>query len=1187
MDLSSGDVLDSLPLAAEQLLDEICLRFEAVWRSGRRPDLGSFLGDTAGLVRRALLRELIRLDVCYRVRSGEEPCSNEYLSRFPEMEAGWATEAIHAPTDAPGAQVDRSEDGRLVRQPPDARPAAVGAYDQLELLGHGGMGVVYRARHVKLNRIVALKMIRSGELASTKEVERFRTEAEAAALLDHPNIVPIYDVDEHHGLPYFSMKLIDGPSLAEALANGQWPRDRPECFRQAVQHVATVARAVHHAHQRGVLHRDLKPGNILFLHQAGSLVPMVADFGLAKRMAAGGDLTHTGTIVGTPAYMAPEQALASKSVSTAADVYSLGAILYEVLTGRPPFRGESTLEVLRQVIEQEPVRPSALQPGLPRDLETICLRCLHKEPEKRYPSAEALAEDLSCWLTGEPISARPVGRLERSWRWCRRNPFVAGLLATVVILLVLGTAISTSLALLAMHRAEQAEQAQREAEEKRLLAHHATARASLASALPGQQFESLAALAQAAELVRHLNKPPSELEELRRLAISALALPDVRLEKHWDNGANASSYHPFDELLQRYAWSDEKGNVSVYRFADDVVIARLAGHGRQATVAFGRGDCASSVVVYAPADRTLTLWDLPSGVTTELARLPVDDLVDLLTTWDGQQLVTLHRDRGVNVFELPSGRHRPTVRFGKWTTPGLATITRCECAMHPFRHQLAITMRPESDSQQGVVRIIDLDQGTVVTELQRATEGAASTVSWCPDGRSLAVGYERSVALWDVPTQQVLQPSLDHAGGDLCSAVNHTGDLLVSWSSRSGNQKMWHPLTFRPVMRAPSPWVFCREPTRDGRLWGWAWSGEGAPRDLWVIHPAHACRTFVRGPRGAPVGEYRMNAIHPEGRLAAVGTSTGVTLLDLATGVDVGHLDLGHNWGVAFDPSSGDLVTFGEKGLFRWPIHKVPGPTEQWRLGPHVPLPIEGAPGDHAVRISSDGKTLAVALGERAIVLHTGSTDRSVVLAPLEDVRQDIALSPDGQWVATGRDDGNGGDIRIWRASDGQLVKSFGIAQGMRVGFSPNGDWLVGNDRSRYYFWRVGSWEEGPQCRVPYAFGELAFSPNSRLMALERGDGAVRLVETATGRELAVLEDPQQGRSSQATFSPDGTRLLLTNKDHTLLRLWDLRKLRAGLEPLRLDWDEPPYPPEGRDNQLTAVRRPLEVQIVGGRASAE
>ena len=280
------------------------------------------------------------------------------------------------------------------------------------------MGIVFRARNVRLERIVALKTILAGQLAAPTDVQRFRIEAENAARLDHPNIVPLYEIGEHEGQHYFTMRLIEGGSLASHVM-------RFLCdARAAVELMATVARAVHYAHQRGILHRDLKPANILL---DGSGQPHVTDFGLAKRLAGEGDLPSSTAIVGTPSYMAPEQASGKTMLSTAIDIFSLGAILYELLTGRSPFRADTPFETLLQVVQKEPERPGALNPQVDRDLETICLKCLAKEPERRYGSAEALAEDLERWLAGEPIrraGSAPVrgwssgpgaGRRPRPW----------------------------------------------------------------------------------------------------------------------------------------------------------------------------------------------------------------------------------------------------------------------------------------------------------------------------------------------------------------------------------------------------------------------------------------------------------------------------------------------------------------------------------------------------------------------------------------------------------------------------------------------------------------------------------------------------------------------------------------------------------------------------------------------------
>jgi hypothetical protein len=300
-----------------------------------------------------------------------------------------------------------------------------GDYELLDEIARGGMGVVFRARQKSLNRVVALKMILAGQLASQADVQRFRVEAEAAANLDHPNILPIYEVGEHEGRQYFTMKLVEGGSLS-----GKAAALLPDA-RAAAGLVATLAQAVHFAHQRGILHRDLKPANVL-IDTDGT--PYLTDFGLAKKTDGASDLTHTGAIVGTPSYMPPEQARGEKGLTVAADVYSLGAILYELLTGRPPFRGATTIDTVMQVMEQEPTHPRALNPAADRDLSAIALKCLSKKADDRYASADELAADLDLWLGGLPTRARPPSLAGLAWRWLRRNASAA---ATIIALGVL------------------------------------------------------------------------------------------------------------------------------------------------------------------------------------------------------------------------------------------------------------------------------------------------------------------------------------------------------------------------------------------------------------------------------------------------------------------------------------------------------------------------------------------------------------------------------------------------------------------------------------------------------------------------------------------------------------------------------------------------------------------------------
>jgi eukaryotic-like serine/threonine-protein kinase len=395
----------------------------------------------------ALLEELLDSDC-----SPEEVCrdSPELLS---QVRAGWQRiRALQSEVDELFPDSDPAADQPARKAAVD--PPRVPGYDVGEVLGRGGVGVVYKAWHQRLHRPVALKMLLAGPHARPQELERFLREAEAVAGLRHPNVVQVHNAGEVDGRPFFTMELVEGGSLAQKVAGV------PQPARDAAALVAMVADGIHAAHQSGIVHRDVKPGNVLLTADGA---PKISDFGLARRFQESSGLTLTGAPMGTPSYMAPEQARGEKgALAPAADVYALGAILYELLTGRPPFHGATAAATLHQVLEDEPVPPARLNPGVPRDLQTIRLKCLHKESDRRYASAAALAEDLRRYVEGRPIRARPVGWAERSWRWGRRNPTGAALLATALALV--GLAIGGGMWAAQQRGERRAEVAQRDRE---------------------------------------------------------------------------------------------------------------------------------------------------------------------------------------------------------------------------------------------------------------------------------------------------------------------------------------------------------------------------------------------------------------------------------------------------------------------------------------------------------------------------------------------------------------------------------------------------------------------------------------------------------------------------------------------------------------------------------------------------
>jgi serine/threonine-protein kinase len=532
----------TVDLSAPRPVDEVLEDYRAAWQgalAGRDPPKQeTYLASVAEPDRPSLQRQLTELDdkyFSYLFQQRQQGASTlDLIGGLRPSEPAGAATTLQQPEgseQASGATVDfgpaaakaAMDDGFEV-----STPSPVTGYEILGELGRGGMGVVYKARQKGLNRLVALKMLLAGTHASAEQLLRFNTEAEAVARLQHPNIVQIYEVGQHEGLAFFSLEFVDGHSLAHKLGGN------PQPPRQAAQMIMVLARAMHYAHENGIVHRDLKPANVLL---TSSGVPKITDFGLAKRLEGDSSQTKSGTLMGTPSYMAPEQARGDvRQVGPSADIHALGAILYELLTGRPPFVSANMMDTIMQVLRNDPVPPSHLQAKVPPDLETICLKCLQKEPHQRYASAGALADDLDRFLAGEPIQARPVSGVERLWRWCKRNPRVAALTAITFFLLVAGVIGSTGAAITIAQERNQKEREREAADEARWLAEERKLEADAANEQAQKNAkiateQSRLAVESVRTLIREAQKEIGDNPNLQSLKLKLVEIALADLDK--------------------------------------------------------------------------------------------------------------------------------------------------------------------------------------------------------------------------------------------------------------------------------------------------------------------------------------------------------------------------------------------------------------------------------------------------------------------------------------------------------------------------------------------------------------------------------------------------------------------------------------------------------------------------------